>query len=76
MKLQLYCLDVNNKLYVNTLGSFIPFYGDLSLASTPSNITLNSSHHVVATQLTQIFTRISFLNVLVVTLKIEIMSHI
>ncbi len=56
-------LDVNNKLTVNTTGFLCPYFGDLSLASTPSNITSNSTHYVVVTQLSQPVTCFSSLNV-------------
>ena len=56
-------LDVNNKLTVNTTGFLCPYYGDLSLASTPYNITSSSSTYVVVTQISQPVTCLSSLNV-------------
>jgi hypothetical protein len=52
-----------NELTVNTTGFLCPYFGDLSLASTPSNITSNSSTYVVVTQLSQPITCFSSLNV-------------
>jgi len=52
-----------NELAVNTTGFLCPYFGDLSLASTPSNITSNSSTYVVVTQLSQPITCFSSLNV-------------
>ncbi len=46
-------LNDANELVVNTSGFLCPYFGDLSLASTPSNITSNSSTYLVVTQLSQ-----------------------
>ncbi len=40
-------------LTVNTTDFLCPYFGDLSLASTPSNITSNSTPYVVGTQISQ-----------------------
>jgi hypothetical protein len=56
-------LNDANELAVNTTGFLCPYFGDLSLASTPSNITSNSSTYVVVTQLSQPITCFSSLNV-------------
>ena len=58
-----FLIDSNNKLSVNTSGFLCPYFGDLSLATTPANITSNSSTYVVVTQLTQPITCFSSLNV-------------
>ncbi len=59
-------MNVNNKFSVNTTGILCPYYGDLSLAPTPSEIISTSTHwthYVVVTQLTQPITCCSSLNV-------------
>ena len=56
-------LDTSNYLSINTAGFLTPYYGDLSLASTPGYITSTSSTYVVVTQLTQPITCVSSLNV-------------
>jgi hypothetical protein len=56
-------LDVNNKLIVNTTGFLCPYFVDLSLASTPSNITSNSTHYVEVTEKSHSVTCFSSLNV-------------
>ncbi len=57
----LYILFIS--ISVNTTGFLCPYFADLSLASTPSNITLNSTHYVVVTQLSQPITSFSSLNI-------------
>ena len=55
--------SVDNSLSINTTGFLCPYFGDLSLASTPSNITSNSSTYVVVTKLSQPITCHSSLTV-------------
>jgi hypothetical protein len=56
-------LNSSHELAINTTGFLCPYFGDLSLASTPGNITSNSTHYVVVTQLSQPITCFSSLNV-------------
>jgi len=55
--------SVDNSLSINTTGFLCPYFGDLSLASTPANITSNSSSYVVVTKLSQPITCHSSLTV-------------
>jgi hypothetical protein len=48
-----FMLNSSHELAINTTGFLCPYFGDLSLASTPGNITSNSTHYVVVTQLSQ-----------------------
>ena len=54
---------MDNSLSINTTGFLCPYFGDLSLASTPANITSNSSSYVVVTKLSQPITCHSSLTV-------------